>query len=90
VAEKSSGAGRQYNETVGELLPLTPEQLKRAEQRLLHPEPGSRCAAARDFGIDLTLLLEQLRLTPAERAERMAEACELVSELRGRALRTDG
>jgi len=37
------------------------------EEKLLNPRPGSRIAAARDFGIDLTLLVENLRLTPAER-----------------------
>jgi hypothetical protein len=31
-------------------------------------------AAARDYGIDLTLLIEQLRLTPAERGRRLQEA----------------
>ena len=38
-----------------------------AEQKLLNPKPGSAIAAAREFGIDLTLLVENLRLTPAER-----------------------
>lgn len=37
------------------------------EEKLLDPKPGSRIAAARDFGIDLSLLVENLRLTPAER-----------------------
>jgi hypothetical protein len=65
---------------------MTPEQLKRAEERLLNPALGSKCAVAREYGIDLTLLLEQLRLTPAERAEQMMEVCEAADELRGRAL----
>ena len=51
------------------LLPLTPEQLARAQERLLHPPPGSRIEAAKNYGIDLTLLIEQLRLTPEERGE---------------------
>jgi hypothetical protein len=66
---------------------LTPEQLAIAEQRLLHPAPGSRIAAARDFGIDLTLLVMQLRLCPAERASQMLEICNQVEELTGRARR---
>jgi hypothetical protein len=37
------------------------------EQKLLDPKPGSKIAEARDYGIDLTLLVENLRLTPAER-----------------------
>jgi hypothetical protein len=38
-----------------------------SEEKLLNPRPGSTIAEAKDFGIDLTLLLENLRLTPAER-----------------------
>lgn len=49
---------------------LTAEQLVRAEERLLHPAPGSRIEAAGRYGVDLTLLVEQLRLTPAERARK--------------------
>jgi len=67
---------------------LAPQELARAEQRLLHPAPYSRAAAARKFGVDLTLLLQQLRLAPAERATRMLELCRLAEELRGRALRS--
>jgi hypothetical protein len=55
---------------------------------LLNPEPGSRAAAARDFGLDLILLSEQLRLTPEERAWQMLELCRHAEQLRGRALRT--
>lgn len=39
------------------------------ENLLLNPPPGSRIAAARDFGIDLTILVENLRLTPAQRVK---------------------
>ena len=41
------------------------------EQWLLNPPPGSKAAAAKEFGVDLTLLLRNLRLTPQERAEKM-------------------
>ena len=54
--------------------PLTPEQLKRAEERLRHPAAGSRIQAAKDYGIDLVLLIEQLRLTPAERGRKLQRA----------------
>lgn len=40
------------------------------EEKLLNPRPGSKIAAARDFGIDLTLLVENLRLTPAQRVKK--------------------
>jgi hypothetical protein len=39
------------------------------EDKLLHPRPGSKAAAAQEFGIDLTLLVENLRLTPQQRLE---------------------
>ena len=69
------------------LLPLTPEQLARAEQCLLHPAQGSRIEAARDPGIDLTLLVEQLRLTPAERARKLELASTALEQVRGAARR---
>ncbi len=66
---------------------LTAEQLVRAEERLLHPAPGSRIEAAGRYGVDLTLLVEQLRLTPAERARKMEMASEALGRLRGIARR---
>ena len=44
------------------------------EEKLLNPEPGSRIAAARDYGIDLTQIVENLRMTPAERIKANDEA----------------
>jgi hypothetical protein len=70
---------------VRELRALTPEELARAEARLLNPAPGSRIEAAKKFGIDLTLLISQLRLTPAERARKMHEVCQLAERVRGAA-----
>jgi hypothetical protein len=61
--------------------------MARAEQRLRHPAPGSRIAAARDYGIDLTLLMEQLRLTPAERARKLESAATEMERVRGVARR---
>ena len=63
------------------------EQLARAEQRLRHPPPGGRIEAARGYGIDLTLLIEQLRLTPAERARKLESACTAMERVRGVARR---
>lgn len=45
-----------------------------ARERLLNPKPGSKIAEARDFGIDLTMLAENLRYTPAERIKRNDQA----------------
>ncbi len=50
--------------------------MKDKEERLRNPEPGTKAAAARDFGIDLTLLIERLRLTPEERVR-------LLDDIRG-------
>lgn len=66
---------------------LTREQLARAEDRLLHPAPGSRIENAARYGIDLTLLVEQLRLTPAERAQKLETASEALERVRGIARR---
>jgi hypothetical protein len=41
------------------------------EELLLNPKPGSAAAAARDFGIDLTLTVTNLRLTAEERIRRL-------------------
>lgn len=55
------------------------------EEKLLHPRPGSKIAAARDFGIDLTLLVRQLRLTPQQRLDELQSAMESLEELKAAA-----
>ncbi|MEO5923758.1 MAG: hypothetical protein ABIR70_08040 [Bryobacteraceae bacterium] len=66
-----------------ELLPLTPEQFERARLRLMNPKPGSRIAAARDYGVDLTLLMEGLRKTPEQRADDAESVRETLSATLG-------
>jgi hypothetical protein len=46
---------------------MTPEQ----EDYFLNPPPGSAAARAIEFGIDLTLTLENLRLTPEDRIRKL-------------------
>ncbi len=58
--------------------------MKSLEERLLHPEPGSAIAAARDFGIDLTLLFSRLRRTPEERFQDLQGAMAFFREIRER------
>jgi hypothetical protein len=70
-----------------ELRALTPEEFERAAARLRNPAPGSRIAAAKEFGIDLTLLIEQLRLSPAERLHKLQQIAESLGPLRGIASR---
>ncbi|MBA3769033.1 MAG: hypothetical protein H0X08_00755 [Blastocatellia bacterium] len=53
-----------------------------SEDRLLNPRPGSRIAEARDYGIDLTLIVENLRLTPEKRLEKLQQAMMGFEELR--------
>ena len=62
---------------------LSSPQLARAESRLLHPAPGSRVEAAAALGIDVTLLIEQLRLTPEQRAAKLEAASTSLEQFRG-------
>ena len=57
------------------------------EEKLLHPKPGSRIAEARDYGIDLTQIVENLRLTPEKRIEKLQKAMMGFDELRRSARR---
>ena len=41
------------------------------EMSLIDPKPGTAAAAARDFGIDLSLTVANLRLTPEERIKKL-------------------
>ena len=51
------------------------------EEKLLDPRPGSKIAAAKEFGIDLTLLVENLRLTPDQRVRKLQSAMYGFEEL---------
>lgn len=52
-----------------------------------NPPPGSAAAHARDFGIDLTLTLDRLRLTPEQRLLDLQSFSRQVEELREAARR---
>jgi hypothetical protein len=56
---------------------------KDVEIYLLDPPPGSAAARARDFGIDLTLTLQRLRLTPDERLRQLQRAMFEMEKIRG-------
>ncbi len=51
------------------------------EEKLLNPRPGSKIADARDFGIDLTLTVSQLRLTPQQRIDNLQSGMRFHAEL---------
>jgi hypothetical protein len=54
---------------------------KAVEDYFLNPPPGSAAERAVEFGIDLTLTLENLRLTPEERIRQLDGLIKSVSEL---------
>ncbi len=51
------------------------------EEKLLNPQPGGKIAAARDYGIDLTQLVENLRLTPVQRIRNNDDAVNSVRKI---------
>ncbi|MBI3698022.1 MAG: hypothetical protein HY238_24700 [Acidobacteria bacterium] len=53
------------------------------EAKLLHPAPGGAIAAARDFGIDLSVLIERLRRTPEERLCDLQQVITFHEQIRG-------
>lgn len=52
------------------------------EQLLRDPQPGTAAAAARDFGIDLTLTIEHLRLSPEQRIRRLDSLREGIRKIK--------
>jgi len=55
------------------------------EERLINPPPGSALEAARNFGIDLSLLAERLRLSPEERLRDLHQVMRALEQIRGAA-----
>jgi hypothetical protein len=51
------------------------------EEKLLNPRPGSKIAAAKEFGIDLTLLVAKLRKSPQERIDELQSGMKFLAEL---------
>jgi hypothetical protein len=60
---------------------MTPEQ----EYYFLNPPPGSAAARAVEFGIDLTLTLENLRLTPEQRIRKLDDHLAGIAKLKATA-----
>ena len=61
---------------------LSEERLKKIQTLILNPRPGSKVAAATEFGIDLTLTYGQLKKTPQERVEDQQSAMRSLEEFR--------
>jgi hypothetical protein len=52
------------------------------EDYFINPAPGSAAARAVEFGIDLTLTVENLRLTPEERVRKLDNFIKGVAKLK--------
>jgi len=52
------------------------------EEYFRNPPPDSAAARAVDFGIDLTLTIENLRLTPEQRIRKLDDFIESVAKLK--------
>jgi hypothetical protein len=61
---------------------MTPEQRKLAYELITNPPPGSDIAAAKKYGIDLTLLVENLDLTVAERLRKLYSFATFLQKIR--------
>ena len=61
---------------------MTADERERLIELINNPPPGSALEAAKDFGIDLPLLVENLEKTPTERLRELAEAQPFLEELR--------
>ncbi len=61
---------------------LSEKWLEKIRQLIINPRPGSKVAAAKEFGIDLTLTFGQLKKTPQERVEHQQSAMRSLEEFR--------
>lgn len=60
---------------------MTSKEKKRLYELVQNPPPGSKIEAAKQYGIDLTLNLRRLAMTPTERVQEMEAALDLIREL---------
>ncbi len=56
--------------------------MRTPEEKLLNPRPGSKIAEAVRYGLDLTLVVSNLRRSPQQRLENLQGAMESVEKLR--------
>lgn len=52
------------------------------EQKLLNPVPGGTLASVAEYGIDLSLIAENMRLSPEHRIRRLQQAMNSFEKLR--------
>ena len=63
-------------------LSMTREERNELIRLISSPPPGSEIAAAKEFGIDLTLLVRTLEMSPTERLQQLAAVQAFFQELR--------
>jgi len=56
--------------------------MRTPEEKLLNPRPGSKIAEAARYGLDLTLVVSNLRRSPQQRLENLQGAMDSVEKLR--------
>ena len=61
---------------------VTREHQERLLEMIKNPRPGSKIAEAKAFGIDLTLNVRRLGLTPTERLQELQSFNRLLEEVR--------
>lgn len=66
---------------------MSPSEKDRLLELIANPPPGSKLAAAKEYGIDLTLIVENLERSLGERLRRGSEAARSFKSLFGAARR---
>jgi hypothetical protein len=66
---------------------MTRKEHERLYALISNPPPGSEIAAAKEFGIDLSLTLRSLTMTPTERSRAMEDALRLIEAIESAARR---
>ena len=61
---------------------MTPKQRKLAYELITNPPHGSDIAAAKEYGIDLTLLVENLDLTVTQRLRKLYSVATFLQQVR--------
>ncbi|PYT56191.1 MAG: hypothetical protein DMG43_00875 [Acidobacteria bacterium] len=61
---------------------MSPEQRKIAYELITNPPPGSKLAEAKQYGIDLTLLVENLDLSVADRLRKLYAVASFLQKVR--------
>ena len=57
-------------------------------EKLLEPVPGGKIASVRDYGLDLTLIAENMKLSPEQRLRKLQAAMIGFEKLRKEAAKS--